>query len=260
MRDTYLFDLDGTLLPMDYDKFMHLYFFALSKHFDGQYDLKQLQKTILEGTEIMFHNDGTMTNEDAFWHFAKTRMPFDLDRDKPLFEHFYDSTFSTARDATWQNPIAAKCIHHLKEKGFTLAIATNPLFPRIATLNRIRWAGLDPEDFALISTYEDFHYAKPNLGYYREMLDRLGKSPEQCIMIGNDNQEDMCAESLGIKSYLIDDCLLNHGDAPLHDWHGSFESFFDLIKSARKIKAENIKIEDAVADQLSGARSKSAGS
>ena len=231
MRDTFLFDLDGTLLPMDYDKFMHLYFAGLCKHFEGQYDLKLLQKTILEGTEVMFRNDGSKTNEDAFWDFAVTRIDFDLAHDKARFEHFYDSTFAVAKESTWQNPFAVQCVRLLKDKGYTLAIATNPLFPRIATMNRIQWAGLDPDDFALITTYENFHFCKPNLGYYREVLDRLGKTPDQCVMIGNDNIEDMCAGSLGIKSYLIDDCLLNHNDAPLHDWHGSFEAFYALLKA-----------------------------
>jgi len=31
--------------------------------------------------------------------------------------------------------------------GFRVALATNPIFPAIATEKRIRWAGLTPEDF-----------------------------------------------------------------------------------------------------------------
>ena len=58
----------------------------------------------------------------------------------------------------------------LSKEGYNLILATNPIFPRIATLNRIKWAGLDPDDFIYISTYENSHYSKPNIKYYEEIM------------------------------------------------------------------------------------------
>ena len=139
---------------------------------------------------------------------------------------FYETSFAAAKGATQANPQIIQCITKLKAKGYTIVAATNPFFPQIATRNRLKWAGFNPDDFDLITTYENCHFCKPNLQYYVEILEQLGKKPEECIMAGNDNQEDMCAEQLGIAGYLITDCLINRNDAPIScHWSGTFEEF-----------------------------------
>lgn len=52
-------------------------------------------------------------------------------------------------------------MRELKRRGFGVALATNPIFPSVATESRIRWAGLEPEEFALYTTYENTAYCKP---------------------------------------------------------------------------------------------------
>ena len=89
------------------------------------------------------------------------------------------------------------------------------------------WAGLQPEDFALITTYEEFSYAKPNLGYYREILLRIGKQPQDCLMVGNDVTEDMCAAELGMDTFLITDCLINKDNVDISQFtHGTLADFY----------------------------------
>ena len=88
-------------------------------------------------------------------------------------------------------------------------LASNPLFPMPAQLNRIRWAGVDPEDFEVITSYEDSVYCKPNPMYYKALAGQLGVSPEECLMIGNDAQEDMAAAEIGMKVFLMTDDLIN---------------------------------------------------
>ena len=83
------------------------------------------------------------------------------------------------------------------------------LFPRVGTLSRIRWAGLDAADFALITTYENATHCKPNPAYYAEILRKTGKRPQECLMVGNDATEDTAALEQGIGVYLVTDCLLN---------------------------------------------------
>ena len=224
--NTCLFDLDGTLLPMDQDEFLKLYFAAIAKHFSGQYDIPALTKTIWAGTDAMIKNDGRQTNADVFWACAQKMMSLKRSDVENDFLHFYNTDFALAKGATSADPEIIRCVHRLKQKGYTIVAATNPFFPEIATKNRLAWAGFDPDDFDLITTYEHCHYCKPNLNYYRELLEHLGKTPQDCIMVGNDNQEDMCAEQLGIQGYLITDCLINRNDAPMTcHWHGSFHAF-----------------------------------
>ena len=68
MITTVLFDLDGTLLPMDNDAFTKGYFKLLAaKLAPHGYEPRQLVDAIWAGTAAMVQNDGRETNEAAFW-------------------------------------------------------------------------------------------------------------------------------------------------------------------------------------------------
>ena len=109
-------------------------------------------------------------------------------------------------------------------------LATNPLFPAIATESRIRWAGLNKDDFELYTTYENSCFCKPNLDYYREILSRLGLQPEECLMVGNDVGDDMVARELGMQVFLLTDCLINKTNADLSQYpHGGFDELMAYI-------------------------------
>ena len=114
--------------------------------------------------------------------------------------------------------------------GLRVALATNPIFPAVATESRIRWAGLEPEDFELRTTYENIGYCKPNPEYYREIAARLGVRPEECLMVGNDVTEDMVAESIGMQVFLLTDCLINKERKNIAKYpRGSFNQLMQFI-------------------------------
>lgn len=150
-----------------------------------------------------------MKNKDRFWKVFASLMGEQAYEQIPIFDDFYTREFHKVMDATQPDPLADQCVKLAGKKGYTVALATNPLFPRAGTLARIGWAGMDPEDFALITTYEDSSFCKPNPAYYQEILDVLGKKPEECVMIGNDVSEDMAAADMGMGFFLADTCLLN---------------------------------------------------
>ncbi|QNM05612.1 HAD family hydrolase [Qiania dongpingensis] len=225
--DTILFDLDGSLLPMDQDEFIKRYMGALGRTFaPSGYDPKQLTSSVWKGTEAMVRNDGTMSNRERFWNVFSQVMGREMLSEEPVFEQFYREQFGEAKAATVFQPLAGETVRIFREKGYTVILATNPLFPSVATRRRMEWAGLSPEDFDLVTTYEEETFCKPNLKYYISILERFGKMPEQCMMVGNDVDEDMCVTSLGIKGYLLTDCLLNRHGRPLEGYlSGSFEEF-----------------------------------
>ena len=119
-------------------------------------------------------------------------------------------------------------VHSVKEMGLRVALATNPIFPAFATESRIRWAGLEPEDFELYTTYENIGFCKPNPDYYLEIAKRLGVRPEQCLMVGNDVTEDMVAKTIGI--FLLTDCLINKERKNIAEYpRGSFIQLMQYI-------------------------------
>ena len=229
--NTILFDLDGTLLPMDQEKFVNVYFKMLAaKLVPYGYEPQQLINAILAGIEAMIKNDGSQLNEDAFWKRFVDIYGDKVLADKPVFEDFYKNEFQDARLFCGFNPKAAETVRSLKDKGYRVVLATNPLFPSIATESRIRWAGLEPSEFDLYTTYENTSYCKPNLDYYRDILKRIDCRPEECLMVGNDVGEDMVVEALGMQAFLLTDCLINTQKKDITAYpHGSFEQLLSML-------------------------------
>ena len=232
---TVLFDLDGTLLPMDQDLFTKKYFGALAaKLAPHGYDPEQLIKGVWAGTAAMVKNTGGKTNEEAFWEDFTGRFGRQVRDDIPIFDEFYRTDFSCAKEACGFAPMAAQIVARLKERGFRVILATNPIFPAIATQNRIRWAGLEPEDFELYTTYENSCHCKPNLDYYRDILAQLNVTPEECLMVGNDVREDMVAEMLGMQVFLLTDCLLNKDGTDISDYpQGGFPELAEYLENLK---------------------------
>lgn len=220
-----MFDLDGTLLPMDMDEFTGGYFRLLAKKAAPLgYEPEMLVKGVWHGTAAMVRNDGSCRNEDTFWNdFAKTFGEAAL-KDKPMFDDFYANEFREARQFCGYNPEAARTVRWIKSRGLRIALATNPLFPSIATETRIRWTDLEPEEFEFYTTYENIGFCKPNPDYYREVLRRAGMKVEDCLMVGNDVGEDMIAAELGMQVFLLTDCLINKKEEDISRYpNGSFE-------------------------------------
>ena len=219
-----LFDLDGTLLPMDQDAFVKAYFGLLARRMAPRgYDPRELVNAIWQGTAAMVENDGSRTNEQVFWECFQQRFGPRVLEDMPLFEEFYHTDFELAQESCGYTDRAAATVGLCRALGFQTALATNPIFPAVATRARIRWAGLKAEDFALITTYENSRSCKPNLLYYRQITEKLGVSPRACLMVGNDVQEDMVARELGMQVFLLTDCLINKQSADISQFpHGGF--------------------------------------
>ncbi len=232
MITTILFDLDGTLLPMDQDVFVRAYFGELAKKVAPYgYEAKKLFETLWGGVSAMVRNNGSCTNEEAFWaYFTKVYGEAAL-KDKPIFDEFYRVEFQKAAASCGFSPESKKIVEELKKAGCRVILATNPLFPATATESRIRWAGLDPSDFEYYTTYENSHYCKPNPTYYSELLQKTGCQPGDCLMVGNDVSEDMVAETLGMSVFLLTDCLINKEEKDISVYpHGGFEELREYLQ------------------------------
>ncbi len=231
---TVLFDLDGTLLPMDEDLFVKVYFKNLCEKLAPLgYDPEKLISTVWGGTAAMMKNDGSKPNCEAFWDFFCGVFGEKSRNDEPVLEEFYKNEFCRAREVCGFDTLADKTIKEIKKLGLRTALATNPLFPQVATLGRIGWAGCEREDFELITTYENSRFCKPSEGYYLDILGELGVSPEECLMVGNNVDEDIrAAERLGMRVFLFPNCLINKsGSDYSHYPQGSFAELIDYIRS-----------------------------
>lgn len=228
-----LFDLDGTLLPMDLGKFLEAYFVLLSKRLVPHgYDPKKLVKAIWSCTGAMIANDGSVTNEQAFWNAFSAIYGEDSKKSAPYFEEFYHEDFDSLRDICGYNPRAKEIVDLVRSNGLRVVLATSPLYPAIATQKRICWTGLSPDDFELITTFENYHYAKPDPAYYIEVLQAIGLSAEECLMVGNDVEEDMIAKTLGMKVFLLTESLINKYEKDISVYpHGDWDDFLNYLNA-----------------------------
>lgn len=232
---TVLFDLDGTLLPMDLDVYLGKYFLLLTQKMIAHgYDPQKVTASIQCAVEAMVQNDGSQTNEEAFWasHF-RVMGETDAVSSRPLLEDFYRNEFQQVRSVCGFLPEAKDIIRFCRKKGLRVILATSPLYPKIATESRIRWAGLAPEDFDFITTYEDSHYCKPNPDYYREILQKLNLKAEECLMVGNDVREDMVAREVGLEVFLLPADLINKDSQDISQYPNG--SIADLMAYLDKI-------------------------
>lgn len=232
MINTVLFDLDATVLPMDMDTFIQAYFHEMGKYFHDLIDGRLLAKHVMESTEVMVKNTKARRNEEVFFEHFETLINGDVKVYQDRFDSFYDAGFLNAQAATQKSELMVKAVKLLQQKGYTLVLATNPLFPMKANHHRVRWAGLSPDDFIYISSIENNNYCKPNLDYYREVLAAINKTPDECMMVGNDVIEDLIVAKLGVKTWLIEDHLLNkHGVEIEADGQGSYGEFLSFVES-----------------------------
>ena len=220
-----LFDLDGTLLPMNQDDFASNFFTLLSKKMSSfGYESNSLIDAMLHAMGVMINNNGLHTNESVYWADYTKILGGNTQSHKSLYDDFYKNEFQKARLSCGFNPMAMEIVHRARAKGNRVVLATNPIFPAIATESRIRWAGLRPDDFEFYSSYENWCYCKPNLNYYRQVLKKLGLTARDCVMVGNDVIEDIIPpDQLGMQVFLVTDCLINTTGKKIADFpQGNF--------------------------------------
>lgn len=231
---TVLFDLDGTLVPMDQNIFIKDYFSRLTLKMSAfGYDPEKLVDAMWHSIGAMIKNDGQKTNEEVFWKKFSSILCEDILDHMPAFDEFYEKEFDKVKASCGYNPKAKEAVHKIKNMGFRVALATNTLFPKRATELRIGWAGLKPDDFELFTTYENISWCKPSLEYYKEVTKRLGVVPEECLMVGNDVGEDMITEKLGMKVFLLSDCIINKKNEDIAGYRNG--SFDELLKYVEEI-------------------------
>lgn len=202
-----LLDLDDTLLGNDINGFIDNYLPLLAGYVSPYIDPSVFVDELMNGTQAMTEDtDPATTNAEVFWSVFYERTGLDKAAFKPIVDKFYRTEFRKLRPLTHRIPEAKKVIEFCIEQGFRVVIATNPLFPLAAIEQRLEWAGipLNSYRYDLVTSYENMHASKPHSEYYNEILSKVGATPENSIMVGDDWSNDIeGASQTGLYSFWI---------------------------------------------------------
>ncbi|NLZ94103.1 MAG: HAD family hydrolase [Firmicutes bacterium] len=207
MIEAILFDLDGTLLDVDMDDFLDRYMLKLAASLSE--DEKTFTKKLWASTNIMISNkDPQVTNQEAFMEHFLTWIKHPRNEVMQIIHDFYEQVFPTLQATAGPFPHTETAMAAARKLQCPLVLATNPIFPMAAIRHRMKWAGLHEKDFALITSYENMHFAKPNPEYYLEIAQLLQVNPKHCLMVGNDPVFDIrAAAQAGMITYFVDESL-----------------------------------------------------
>lgn len=230
---TILLDLDDTLLDSNTRHFAHAYVEALAQALAGFAPAKTISALILRATANMRANqDPTITNlqafQDAFFpHLAGSPAEIQV-----ALDHFYQEIYPTLREYVTPRPEARPLIHHLLTRGHKVVIATNPLYPRTAIEQRLDWARVSEFPYALVTNMENMHFCKPSPHYYQEILDIVGSTSVEALMVGDDPKNDIApAQAIGLKTWWI----TNRASPEVEDvseYRGSLTEFYHWIQES----------------------------
>ncbi len=222
-----LFDLDATLLPFD-QKEMSREFFASTHDFEKDKNIPGFAEAFSYAFAQCKLNLGDCLNKEVFDRcFLEKLYVDDLDA---LMDDFYTTSFTVTKRVLQYRGSEKAMLRSLREQGKILICATNPVFPMSATITRMDWAGICPEDFDFVTLHTSSTWCKPNPEYYLEILERFNLMPDEVIMIGNDTLDDLGALDCGIKVVLIDDFLINRGEIDINETERiSYADFLDSV-------------------------------
>jgi len=223
------FDLDGTLLPIDMDEFLHRYFIKLRIYVTRLgLDAERFSYALNEGMKSMGADHPGKTNREAFWSTFNALFGESADTMENVLLDFYENDFGEIGAGIQPNPAARRVVEDLRKKGYPLYLTTMPMFPESALNWRLKWADVDPSCFERKTTYDNSSALKPSLSYYRQNIRIVGCKPEEVLMVGNNTREDLAILELGADAFLITDHMLDPVNFPIDTIkNGSLQQFAD---------------------------------
>nr|WP_314638971.1 HAD family hydrolase [uncultured Olsenella sp.] len=239
-----LFDLDNTLLDINLSAFIARYLWAEARVLAriGRTPVPVAYAWLLRcylAVDSATRQDD-LTGRELFdkTYLRLSGVPLDDPTVRGAIDCLEGEWIDHLRDGVTQarpRPGARRCVRRAQELGYTVALATNPVFSSAVDSARLRWAGLDDIDFALVSTLENSRRSKPSARYYQEFIASLGFVPEECLMVGNDAGRDIPRPDIGLRTAYV-----GHGWPRAAAWRGSIGKLADeLGEFVARLDAEN---------------------
>ena len=224
-----LFDLDGTLLDIDINRFIHHYFNKLSDVITdvagSSDDHDKIAGAFHAATAAMMRPHPGTTNREIFEEIFNREAGVEIDGLLPIFERFYLEIFPSLADGSGPSIGAHEAMAEASKHGLRIAVATNPVFPLAAVIERMRWAGISPDAAHVITSYENMYACKPYPEYFLQTAQMLDVRPTDCLMVGDDPVLDLAAADVGMSTFFV-----GNSTGAVADYRGTLADLAQLIR------------------------------
>ena len=226
-----LLDLDNTLLHNPDRQWVAAFRRQWDSHFAKRYGIEHASATLRNAIGYLNSEPPSYrTNAAAMLDALAIDMPLAKDDLSTALTSFYEGDYICLRANTSPVARAVELVEDLLNQNLLVAIATNPLFPEVATHERLGWAGLSGSvsEFAFITHSENMHFAKPSPAYFAETVARVGVEPDETLIIGDSVRNDMDpARAIGIHTWQVNSedglgAICEHVRKP--DWQQKYHS------------------------------------
>lgn len=225
-----LLDMDNTLLHNPDARFAGAFRRLFDDFFLGEFAIEGSIDALRAG----FANIGRdlvncPSNAQALVDCLAHWLPLGHDDAAQALRRFYAEVYGELQPLVSPVDGAAALVEDLLEQGLLLAVATNPLYPESAILQRLEWAGLGGlvGEFAIVTHSENMHFAKPQPEYIAEVVARVGIEPDEALMVGDSAVNDrQAARAIGCATWQVgvDGSLADLAQRiQSHAWRESFQ-------------------------------------
>lgn len=224
------FDLDGTLLDVEMNRFIAAYVEGLARHFSDLALRYTFSSALREAMMALLAGEsGFETNQELFSAVLKERLGIDDALFQARLQAYCDTDLAELESHIRPLPLARQILEQCRERHLTVVLATNPVFPRPIIDARLAWGNLGEFPFDLVTSIENTRYCKPDPRYFKDILDRFGFAPEEAIMVGNDTEHDLAARSAGIPTFLVETWMIDRGDTFQPDYRGDHRQLLHFL-------------------------------
>jgi FMN phosphatase YigB (HAD superfamily) len=241
-----LFDLDGTLLHSEMDKFIPAYIEGLYSHFTDIARHYTFCATIREAiTTLLAGDGGFLNNQELFFAVLGQRLKVDPETFEDRLAQYCADGMASLKDFIHPVPEAMQILELCRERGLTVILATNPVFPRRLVDARLAWGGIGDFPFDLVTSLENTRFCKPNPRYFKDLLDSFGLRPAEAVMVGNDTEHDLAAREVGISTFLVDTWLADRCNGNFQtDYRGGHPELLRFLEGLGSAPAILERISD----------------
>lgn len=227
-----LFDLDGTLLQVDMQRFIPEYVEGLAEFCADLAERRRFTDVVLKATGALLRSQqGESSNQQLFLSAIERHLAISPDLFQQRLQHYCVEGLPALAALITPHPLVPRILRGCFERGLKVVIATNPVFPRPLVEARLAWGGMADFAFDLVTSYENCRYCKPHPGYFEDILQTLELAPVHCLMVGNDTEHDLAAKQAGIATYLLDTWMIDRGGGFKPDFQGGHAELCSLVEA-----------------------------